>query len=267
MRASLKSPKVLMVISLGLIYASALYKYPQIETFLTLVYSVGFCAIFDLLFTFIRRRQFFVPWAAFVSGLIIALIADQNALWFQILVISALSMGTKNFLRIDGRHILNPAASGLVLGGLIFGLGISWWGVSFQSISTKFTIENFIFFLTLLSPLIVSFFKLNRFGSILTFFITYTFLTVLFFGNFSINSFFNLFLNPGTIFFALVMLPEPMTSPLNLRRQVFFGGFIALISLALTFALVNHALPGRTFVPDILATTLLLGNLIFFRQR
>jgi len=76
-------------------------------------------------------------------------------LWYQVAIISAIAMGSKNFIRVSERHILNPAASGLFIGGIVLNLGVAWWGTSFQNI-TKLDFQNLIFFSILLLPSLVS---------------------------------------------------------------------------------------------------------------
>lgn len=237
----LKIPKVQLALALILIYLSSLKQYSILSSLSLVIYSLGFTIIFDLLFTFLKSKTFFLPLSALITGLIIALIIDPNAAWYQVAIICALSMGFKNFVRFEGRHIFNPAAIGLFLGGVIFNLGVSWWGASFQIIQT-----NFWPFLILLTPAFVSFYRMRRFGSILSFLLTY-----------NILSSFKLIFDPTTIFFSLVMLPEPMTSPFNLKRQILYGAAIAVAVFALSFVPIT--------LPDILIPALLFGNMLFFK--
>lgn len=238
----LRIPKVQLAAALTLIYLSSLKQYPIATTLIILITSVGFAIFFDSLFTFLKSRAFFMPWSALVSGLIIALVIDPNALWYQVATICALSMAFKNFIRIDNRHIFNPAAIGLFLGGVVFNLGISWWGASFQVIQPD--IWSIIAFLILLFPAYVSFFRMKRYGSILSFLITYALL-----------SSFQILSDPTSLFFALVMLPEPMTSPYKLKKQIFYGAIVATVGLILSHIPI---------FPDILIPALLLGNLLNF---
>lgn len=238
----LRIPKIQLAAALTLIYLSSLKQYPIATTLYILITSVGFAIFFDLLFTFLKSRTFFLPLSALITGFIIALIIDPNALWYQVAVICALSMAFKNSLRIGGKHIFNPAAMGLFLGGVAFNLDVSWWGASFQVIQPD--IWSIIAFLILLLPAYVSFFRMKRFGAILSFLITYALL-----------SSFKILSDPTSIFFALVMLPEPMTSPFNLKKQIFYGVIVATVGLILSHIPI---------FPDILISALLLGNLFNF---
>ncbi len=229
----LKTPKLQLAITLILIYLSSLIKSDLTLSWYILPLCVGFTIFFDLLFTFLRKKVLFMPLSSLVSGLIIALIINPQALWYQVAVICALAMASKNFVRLSNKHIFNPAAVGLFLGGIIFNLNVSWWGSSFQT--------HFWDFLILLTPGIISFYKMKRYGSILSFLIVYELLT----------GFKNL-LDPTTIFFALVMLPEPMTSPFDLKKQILYGAIVAVAITILSYFPI---------LPDVFIPALLLGNL------
>lgn len=224
----LKIPKVQLALILLLINLKAPY---------LAVTCVVFTIFFDLVLTYLKSKTLFMPWAALVTGLIIALVINPNALWYQVAIICALAMASKNFLRIGGKHIFNPAAAGLFLGGVIFNLPISWWGVS-----------NLPFFFLLLLPAYVSVWRLRRFGSILSFLIVY-----------NVLSGFKILFDPTTLFFALVMLPEPMTSPFDFKKQVFYGTIVAIAAVILS---------RFPIFADVLIPALLLGNIFnfFFKQ-
>ena len=89
---------------------------------------------------------------------------------------------------------------------------------------------------------------MRRFVSILTFLVIYTALL----GNSTV------FLDPTTLFFALVMLPEPMTSPPDYKKQALYGVLVGVLSYLLS---VYPPISG--LLPDVLIPALLLGNLAF----
>lgn len=253
----LQIPKVQLSILLALIYLSALRLYPKEWSIYLLLSSLGFCILFDLVLTYIRKGRLFVPFAAIASGLIIALIVDLNAKWYELALICAFSMASKNYLRFSGRHIFNPAGFGLLAGGLIFSLPVAWWGVSFQSFPPLWgpavvSFQNLVPMLILISPSLVSAYRMRRFVSITAFLLTYILLS---------GSFIS-FLDPTLLFFALVMLPEPMTSPVDYKRQVMYGVVVGGLSYLMS---VNNFIAG--LLPDVLIPALLLGNLVFFKFR
>lgn len=239
-------PKIQLSLLLFVIYLSALMNNSSVNKAYLLLGSLSFCIFFDLLFTYLRKDRLFIPFAAIATGLIITLIVDINAKWYELAIICALAIASKNFLRPYGKHIFNPAGFGLLVGGLIFGLPVSWWGVSFQNF------QNFLPFLILISPVLVSAYRMKRFVGMMTFLAVYTLISQ------SLGS----FLDPTVLFFALVMLPEPMTSPVDFKRQAMYGGLVGILSNLLS---MNTFIAG--FLPDALITALLLGNLIFFKFR
>lgn len=263
----LRIPKVQLAATLVLIAITAFLHSPSLQVFYILLLSLGSAVLFDLSFTLLRKKTLFIPYAAIVSGLIIGLLTDPQTTWYRVLVITAMAMGVKNFLRIAERHIFNPAASGLVIGGVLFHQMISWWGVSFQTFSIPISIKAVIFFIILLLPLLVSAWRMQRFNSILWFFVSYSIVLPLVKGSFSLNSFATTLLDPTIIFFSSVMLPEPMTSPVDLKRQILYGFFVTVIVYLLSFPEIGFFLSIRRLLPDPLLLSLLMVNLFFFRFR
>ena len=245
-------PKVQLILTLILISITAFLKYPQISTLSPFITSVGFMVLFDLIFTYARKRTFFIPYAAIATGLIMALVIHHTASWYQVAIAAGFAMGLKNFVRFSGRHIFNPAAGGLLLVGLFFQEYPAWWGASFQ--------QDLLSFLILLSPGLVSIFRLKKHYMMLSFLLVIGIASQLASLNFSLSSLvFNTFLDPTVVFFTLTMLPEPMTSPANQKSQLLYGVFVGLVSFALSLQ--------NTIILDPFITALLLGNLAFFKNR
>lgn len=216
----------------------------------------------DMVLIRLRKVEPFLPSAAIVSGLIIGLLSAPTLPWYHTVVASVIAMVGKNFLRFGNRHIFNPAASGLFIAGLLFMHSVSWWGVSFRTLHIDFI--SLFFFLILLSPGYVSMIRLRRYKILISFLPVY----ILFVGAFQLfqhsfnvkNLLTDTVFDPTSIFFSLVMLPEPMTTPNNPSRQLLFGVFVATIA-TLIGLIHSH------FVFDPFITGLLIGNLLFFRFR
>lgn len=242
---------------------------PRIGIVLAL-YLLTACLFFtvgsDLLFAFIRRKTIFKePYAAIVTGLILTLIIDTSTVWYQMLLICLSAMVIKNFLRIGGRHVLNPAASGLLVGYILFGLNPSWWGPTFY-LGGLTNPLNIAIFVVVLAFGLVSVRRMKRVGVVASFMFSSLVFAFLNSFKFSISLLTSVFLSPGVWFYSLVMLPEPMTSPVNMGRQVMYGVFVALV----TFLLVQFVLPLEFLAgnfPDVTLVALLLGNIVFFKFR
>ncbi len=220
---------------------------------------LGYCVLSDLFFTYLLRQRFFIPYAAVVTSLIITLIVDPSIKWYQLFLICVIAMGIKNFVRIGGRHVFNPAASGFLVGWIIFGINPSWWGLT---LPVNNTLLQVFLYICLIGIAYVSALRLRRFGTILSYLLCYSVIELLM-GTSTIGLVQTL-INPGSLFYALVMLPEPQTSPVMKTRQVLYGLVIAILIVTYIF-LSNRMQIIRT--PDLLIVALLSGNMLFFKFR
>ena len=264
MKKYLSMPKVQMVFVLLLLFILTLPQLGLSNALYLLVTSVGFCVLIDIVFAYIRRRKVFTtPFAAIVTGLILTLIIDPAASWYQILIISASAIAIKNFLRVGNRHVLNPAASGLLVGWALFQLQPSWWAATlFKGDNDLFL--NVLLYLVLLGVVFVSCYKIGRYVTVLAYIALYTILFSVVTASFSLADMLKTLISPGMLFYALVMVPEPMTSPVNKKRQAMYGAVVAVFNAVLVYASFNF---GLTNLPDASILALLIGNALFFKFR
>jgi len=256
----LKLPKVQLSFALIVIYLSAFGQLPLEQYIYIFLISTISCLFFDLLISYVRIRKLFMPHAAMVTGMILTLLIDPTLVWYKIATIALIAMAIKNFIRINNKHIFNPAAAGLLIGGYIFSSNVAWWGSSFQY-SSNFTIQTLILYIILFSPLYISAYRMRRFFSILSFIVIYAILSLMSFG-ISLDSFSVTLLNPTVVFFSIVMLPEPITSPSSKNKQLLFGAAVAVIN----FILASNIIAGNIFIPDALIAALLITNFLFFKK-
>ncbi len=261
-------PKVQLALLLFIIFLSALIASAQTKYSTGFVLAITFTATFDILLTYVRKKVWFVPYAAFVTGAIIGLIVNPNLPWDHIAIIAAIAVASKQFFRTNNGHIFNPAAVGLILEGFILQQPVSWWAVSFQNIfeSTPFTFASF---LILLAPLTISAFRLKRYFTIISFLISYILLSRLASvqTTWSLQQLLITLLDPTLLFFAIVMLPEPRTSPVEKKYQVFFGACVAVVTSIIGRPFFSHLFPSWGVLPDQLLFSLLIGNALFFSRR
>ncbi len=257
----LKLPKVQLSFALIAIYLSAFGQLPFEQYIRVLIVSCVSTILFDLLISYVRIRKLFIPHATMATGMIIAILVDPTLAWYKISSIAFISIAIKNFIRINNKHIFNPAVIGLLLGGYIFGAPVAWWGTSFQY-SGNLNIQTLILYIILLSPLYISVYRMRRHFTIVAFFITYILLTLATSGSFSPNVFLTTLLNPTIIFFSIVMLPEPITSPFSRNKQLLFGTSVAFLN----FIFASNFIAENIFIPDPPLASLLIANLIFFRR-
>lgn len=192
------------------------------------------------------------PESAIITGLILACIMGPLAWereWFVIIAASAAAIGSKYLFAIRHRHIFNPAACGAVVSALVLGYPASWWVGSVELLPIVFLGG------------ILGAVKLRRLHLAAAFLCFYTALVI---G----DSFFlqggsglviftrsvNLLASSPLIFFALIMLIEPMTAPPSRRWGIAYGAFAAAVLFLFQRFLFE--------APFLLEASLLAANLL-----
>lgn len=264
MGISWRLPKIQFSLLLFLIYLSSFLINPSVQLVFHLLLVVGSVIFFDYLFLKMRKIQPFLLSAAVVTGLIVTLLSDPSISIYQTILICAFAMLSKNFVRIRNSHIFNPAGFGLFFGGIIFNFTVSWWGVSYQRLF-PINLMSFILFLMLVAPGWISAIRMKRYNIIFPFILFYSLLLLILIRQFNFEFLTNTLIDPTVLFFALVMLPEPMTTPNKIFKQLLFGVFVAITAVIVSLPLFNIPFFGFNLVSDPLIFALLLGNLIFFK--
>lgn len=246
----LKIPKIQLSITLFLILLTAYFNSPSINIIRNLALAVSSTIASDFIFLKLRKINFFPPTAAITTAIIITLILSPSLPAYEIFLSGILAMFFKNFVRFSNHHIFNPAGIGVILTSFAFNHTVSWWAVSFQ--------QTLFFYLILLSPFLISILRMRRFRIILSFFITNSILIYVVSKSNTLNNLFD----PTTLFFSLVMLPEPMTTPNSHSKQIVFGIFVAFLSLMISLSIFT-----TLRIPDPFILSLLIGNLVFFKLK
>src|SRR3989344_9306468 len=86
-------------------------------------------ALFDIAVNYYKNKKLFFPQSAIISGLFIALILGQVAIWIPIFA-AVIAMLAKRIVRHDERHIFNPASFGIISAALFFGSPAAWWSTA-----------------------------------------------------------------------------------------------------------------------------------------
>ncbi len=159
----------------------------------------------------------------YITALILALIITPPTTIFGILflVIAAfLAMASKYILNIAGKHIFNPAAIAILITGFTINRYASWW---------VGTLAMFPF--VLFGILIVR--KIRRFDLVFYFIISalvFSFGLSFMRGNMNIFTILrNSFIDSPLLFFAFVMLTEPLTTPPTKFLQSVYGGIVGIL--------------------------------------
>jgi len=229
--------------TLVLVWLLTLWRFHAVNAFLYPLLAIVFMVIFDLSTTWIRDHKIYFPSASLVTAFLIGLIIDPSKPWWIIALACLLASFSKQFINVGHRqHIFNPAAFGIMAASLIFRTPVAWWGVAGSGWS-----------LVILIPLMTrTLWRLERLTLPITFLAVYfIYLTVQLGPGEALRT-----LIDGTVMlFALVMLPEPMTSPIRGNFKYGFGFLVAILAILIS----NLNFLGEAFLPALLS-----GNLAGF---
>lgn len=193
---------------------------------LSTIVLVGVSKISNL----ILSRSFKVPVnheSDLITGLILALIFTPaiNVRGYLILALVALTaMFSKFVLTYNAKHIFNPAALGALTAAVIFHSNASWWvGTSYMT--PLLIVGGFLIIRKMRRFIMASAF-------ILMFFIYQMVLEPFIFGGNSSISSHTVYLSLSAtplLFFASIMLTEPLTSPSRARSGIVYAVCVALL--------------------------------------
>ncbi len=94
----------------------------------TLVTLPAMAALIDLMFQAFRFPSIRFPDAAIATGLLLALLLPPTVPILPAQSVAALTITLRHVLRYKERPLLNPAALGVLVGVLVFGMAPAWWG-------------------------------------------------------------------------------------------------------------------------------------------
>lgn len=202
-------------------------------------------SFFDLILTRIKDKVWFWPVSSWISGLILALVFWPDLPWYFIILLPLLAALSKHFLHFGKiRHVFNPAAFALVITSF-FVPSVAWWGSAWGNIP--------LILISLVGLFIL--WRQSRWDEFFAFAISYIILFSIFFGFTTLQT---SLLQGSLIFFASIMLIEPITSQFPSRNQrIIYGILVAFFAILTTFLLGKFP----TFSTDPLLFGLLLANI------
>jgi ferredoxin-NADP reductase/Na+-translocating ferredoxin:NAD+ oxidoreductase RnfD subunit len=175
----------------------------------------------------------------------IANVHDSKFFIFAVLA-SVLAMASKYILVIKKKHVFNPAAIALVITSLVFGLSARWWVGTISLVP-----------IVLIGGILLTR-KLIRADLVWSFIITALVVTAIpYLGNRAdlINILSTVLFHTAFLFFAFVMLTEPLTTPPTCSRRIVYGIFVGLL-----FSPYVH-IGSVYFTPEI---ALIAGNIFSY---
>ncbi|MBI2172611.1 MAG: RnfABCDGE type electron transport complex subunit D [Candidatus Aenigmarchaeota archaeon] len=193
-----------------------------------IIIAPAVAVVLDAVIYKIRQKRLEFPWLGLITGLIIAALMAPNILLAAVIPAAAIIL--KHVIKFRGRNVFNPAALGLLIATFL-GAFASWWAVSFLVIPFG----------------LIAVYKTRRYYNAAAFLVLYYILSA------ARGSAF--LLDYAALFFALIMVIEPVTTPSAKKGQIAFGAAVAVLSTAL-------AVYTRI---DFFLLSLLLMNLFSYR--
>lgn len=177
-------------------------------------------ALLDLAFHYVLQRKIVFPLSGMISSIGAFLLVDTQEIGILLLV-AFLTIGSKFFIQLRGRHIFNPnnfaiVVVALALPELVSATGGLRWGGEIWLASLIFAMG--IFLVIRANRWLVSFSYISVFFA----------LALIFRGAGINNSLFTL-LGPGSQLFIFFMISDPRTSPNSQKLQILFGVSVALV--------------------------------------
>src|SRR6266545_4588090 len=222
--------------------------YDPFALLFTIGFLIGTCWLTNTVFA----KTFGVPTnveSAYISALILALIItplqSTHDLWF-LGWSGVLAMASKYIIAINRKHLFNPVAFAVALTYLTINQSASWWVGDAAMLP----------FVLIGGILIVR--KIGRFDLVSSFLLT-TMVTILAFSLLNRENFIatmqRTILYSPLLFFAFIILTEPLTTPPTRRLQIWYGALVGFL-----FAPQIHI--GALYTTPELA--ILIGNMFSY---
>ena len=230
--ARLPRPARLLWIFLIVLGAYAIAFTLQGEGIVPLIALPALAVETDLLFQMFRYHHIRAPDGALATGLLLALLLPPSVPLIQAVGVASAAIALRHVLRAQDRPVFNPAAAGVLMGALFFGLAPSWWG----SIGVWLVVVLGVV-LTLRTP--------GSWRIPVAFLLAYgllSFLGTLLFGEVTTPMVLLLgLLDPAILFFGFFMVPEPRTSVPRPGDRWVFGAVVGAATALLPAVLPSLA--------------------------
>ena len=231
--------------------------------------TVSMYVVCDLAWTYWRQRVWYVPLSSVISGLVLSMVIAPDPSFAPAIFLPFIAVIGKQLFHFGKeRHLLNPAAFALAMASFVAPL-VAWWGPSTSRTPASFggflrpDAANILFFILLLGGLYILW-RQNKWMVAVAFFAAQAFFLMLI----SLADGIDLpiteilssrLFNGVTIFFATVMLIEPMTSMFGDWKNEFIYGFIVgVVTIAIGYVEQNFSFISL----DTLIFGLIIGNFI-----
>ncbi|HEC33045.1 MAG TPA: oxidoreductase [Candidatus Kaiserbacteria bacterium] len=202
-----------------------LIPYTSFHIVISVLYITFFSWVTNILFSKIFKAPTNIE-SLYITALILSFIItptqslfDLNFLWFAFLS-AILASASKYIFAIRKKHIFNPVAIAVLVAGILTGQAASWW------VGTVYLIPVVVIFGLILLR------KILRFELVVSFLLVFivSILTIhQYFGFLNMISFTSkAILYSPVLFFAFIMLTEPLTSPTTRWMRIVYGIIVAI---------------------------------------
>lgn len=209
-----------------IIALSAIAVFPKTETIAHFVVVLLTAIIADLVLRKVRKKNFVLPYSAYISGIILSILMPFETTLATKIAVPLIAIALKHAVRFQGRHIFNPASSGIVAASLIPGMAVAatWWG-------------------TIAWPLVavvglLLMYKIGYLRTGLSFYLSFAIIQLAYnatIGVDAVSTVNNFLLSGSLLFFGFFMVIEPNTSPFTHKGQILFGTATAVLAFASQF--------------------------------
>jgi len=237
-----RTPKGLLTILLVILTAIAAPAEGTAAVALNMGAAVLAAGVVDLIILRLRNGSWEYPGGAVLTAMIVTMVMRAQDPWMVPVAASVVAVLSKYMLRTRQANVFNPAALALVLMFYLMPHGQSWWG-ALPEISPLWLRA------VLLAGGIYIANRVNKLPLVLSFLGVY-------FGLFTATAFLGdprhvaeIFRSPdidAVVYFTLVILTDPPTSPAKYQGQWVFGIITAVVSYAvfMSFGVVYFLLAG-----------------------
>ncbi|MFD0049776.1 RnfABCDGE type electron transport complex subunit D [Actinomycetes bacterium NPDC127524] len=222
----INTPKGYLIMILIVLFAAGIWGSSLRQGLMNTGSAIMVAVLTDLAFAKLKNRQKFKVDGGIISALILSMVLSTEVPWYQVIIITFISILSKHLIVLNKKPIFNPAAFGLFVSIILFSSGHSWWG-------GMSLLSPWLLLLVIIGGFAVTE-KVNKFPQVLTFLGVY-FLFFALINLFHLKMTGEVFRPPfinSTLFLAFFMITDPPTSPAKYKDQIIFGFMAAAVSIA-----------------------------------